>query len=113
MRWVAGTLEHGLETVGRADGARRPCHLGAKPCLSAHLSGLAAGGLAGLDSGFGAAFESPAGFDELSPDFIDSPPGFDEELADFEVSPPELAAAFGLTPEDLNLELGPLGKLLE
>jgi len=25
----------------------------------------------------------------------------------------ELAAAFGLTPEDLNLELGPLGKLLE
>jgi hypothetical protein len=25
----------------------------------------------------------------------------------------ELAAAFGLKPEDLNLELGPLGKLLE
>jgi len=25
----------------------------------------------------------------------------------------ELAAAFGLKPEDLNLELGPLGKLLD
>ncbi len=34
-------------------------------------------------------------------------------LMKLEVKVTELAAAFGLTPEDLNLDLGPLGKLLE
>ena len=36
-----------------------------------------------------------------------------EALMKLEAKVHELAAAFGLKPEDLNLELGPLGNLLD